>query len=136
MKKSIITFLAIWSIFCTLPSGATNPTPFDPSPPEPPPSPTEPADPLPPMPTPVPTAKVANKGEHPRVVYCLKATVRVPKYLIKHPYGSWNRLTYPIQHPLKTGKWMEQSGFNGLLAGLGALGNLGTTAVVSAKRSI
>lgn len=32
--------------------------------------------------------------------------------------------TYPIRHPLKTGKWMDESGFNGGLCGAGASAQL------------
>lgn len=78
--------------------------------------------------TPPPKPVIAEKHKR------WKALYRAPIFVVQHPVQTFNRLTFPIQHPLQTGQWMEKSGFNGLLAGLGALGNLGTTSVVSAKK--
>jgi len=86
-----------------------------------------------PAPQPVPSSpppKPVIADKHPR----LKAIYRAPLFVVIHPVQTFNRLTFPVQHPLKTGKWMEASGFNGLMGGLGAIGNVGTTAIVGAKK--
>lgn len=64
--------------------------------------------------------------------------VRSPKAFAKKSYET-------VRHPkvtmkaagektLKLGKWMESSGFNGLMSGLGSAANIGTTALVGAKK--
>lgn len=40
--------------------------------------------------------------------------------------------TYPVRHPLKTGRWCESSGFNGLLGAIGGLGSVATPFAVGA----
>ena len=85
-----------------------------------------------PPPPPPPPQKPVIADNHKR----LKAIYRAPIFMVRHPVLTFHRLTYPVQHPLQTGKWMEKSGFNGLLGGLGAAGNIGTTVIVGAKKSI
>lgn len=53
-------------------------------------------------------------------------------YPARHPIQAAYNTTYPVRHPLKTGKWMEQSGFNGLLAGAGSLGCVASPFVTGA----
>lgn len=62
---------------------------------------------------------------------CLSApsAVAADSFDVRHPI-IWKVskplrvVSYPVRHPLKTGKWMEESGFNGGLCGAGAVGQI------------
>lgn len=99
--------------------------------------PTRAEDPLDlPLRPPLPTNSIYSEIEdfRKRRVEIVRRHRRNPLNILKHPIKTLHNCTYPIRHPLETGKWMEESGFNGLMAGLGAIGGVATPFVVGAFR--
>lgn len=77
-------------------------------------------------PEPAPTV-MAKPGFFDRHPMLFKAT-----FPVRQPLKAAYNCTFPIRHPLQTGKWCEESGFNGLLGAVGGLGAVATPFAVGA----
>lgn len=78
----------------------------------------------PPKPTSAPTWRPAT----------FKKRVYACTFPIRHPKKAFDKLVFPVVHPLQFGKACESSGANGLLGFAGGLANVGTTAILGARR--
>lgn len=55
-------------------------------------------------------------------------------YPFLHPKRTFDYVTFPIQHPLQFGAKCDESGANGLINFISGCANVGTTAIVGAKK--
>lgn len=71
-------------------------------------------------------AKPGFWDRHHRIYAC--------SFPVRHPKAAWDKTVFPIMHPLQFGKACEHSGANGMLGFLGGAANIGTTAILGARK--